>query len=342
MDKCNLCKKNEADKKGSHIVPHFLLKRIENIDGKTDRDYEIGYRIQSFKSEVHFGRSVQPERLEETFGEITDDDIDNNKHPLVVDYFLCSECEERLAQIESEYSRTIETIKDTEYESGISNAKSILFWASVFWRMSVHGQSGVKLTNEQNELLRVLLDSFLPGKKEELDEKIIGESALVKSISYKIIRCHNCSQEEAKWLLFHPEFYNALCLLIDEFVIVFSLNGQYDELNSTDCFGINDLILSSPENRIGGKEVIKPFDRSIFVELRKRIANKIAYDCFDGLDELLDNVYVAAGGKGNKMPAELKQEILKEVTSDKKKIGRKYTQAAIIESIHEVMKQYAP
>lgn len=36
MEKCNLCKENDADKKGSHIVPHFLLKRIENIEGKLD------------------------------------------------------------------------------------------------------------------------------------------------------------------------------------------------------------------------------------------------------------------------------------------------------------------
>lgn len=342
MDKCNLCKKNDADKKGSHIVPHFLLKRIENIDGKTDRDYEIGYKIQSLKSESHFGRSVQPERLEETFGEITDDDIDNNKHPLVVDYFLCSDCEERLAQIESKYSQTIETIKDTEYESGISNANSILFWASIFWRLSVHGQSGVKLTDEQNELLRVLLDSFLPGKKEELDEKLIGESDFAKELSYKIIRCHNCEQDEAKWLLFHPKFYNSLCLFIDEFVIVFSLNGQYDELKTIDCFGVNDLILSSPTNSIGGNEVIKPFDRSIFIEFSKRIVNKIKDVYLDGLYEFFDKVHVAAGGEGDKMPTELKQKILEEITSDEKKIGRKYTQEEIIMSTYEVMKKYAP
>jgi len=45
MDNCKLCKNKPADKKGSHIVPHFLLKRIENEEGKSERDYEIGFSI---------------------------------------------------------------------------------------------------------------------------------------------------------------------------------------------------------------------------------------------------------------------------------------------------------
>jgi hypothetical protein len=342
MDKCNLCKKNDADKKGSHMVPHFLLKRIENIEGKSDRDYEIGYKIERLKSASHFGRSVQPERLEKTFGEISDDDIENNKHPLVVDYFLCSVCEERFAQIESKYSQTIETIGKTEYESGITNSNGILFWSSVLWRMSVHGESGVKLPAEQNELLRVILDSFLPGKEEKLNEKLISESDLTKKLSYKIIRCNNCEQDEAKWLLFHPEFYNSLCLFIDEFVVVFSLNGQYDEFETKDCFGINDLILDAPTNSLGGNEVIKPFDRSIFIEFSKKIVNKIKDVYVGGLDEFFDKVHVAAGGTGDKMPAGLKQEIMLEITSDEKKIGRKYTQDEIVKSTYKVMKKYAP
>lgn len=107
MNKCNLCQNSDADKKGSHIVPHFLLKRIENIDNKTGRDYEIGYKIGSLTSKSHFGRAVQPEKLEETFGELSEKDIDENVHPLIVDHFLCSECEHRFSIMESIYAKTI-------------------------------------------------------------------------------------------------------------------------------------------------------------------------------------------------------------------------------------------
>jgi small subunit ribosomal protein S6 len=62
-NKCKRCHTNFADKKGSHLVPHFLLKRIENIEGKTQRDYEIGYVFEKFNVSSHFGRSVQDESI---------------------------------------------------------------------------------------------------------------------------------------------------------------------------------------------------------------------------------------------------------------------------------------
>jgi hypothetical protein len=342
MTKCNLCKINDADKKGSHIVPHFLLKRIENIDGKTDRDYEIGYKIGRLSSESHFGRSVQPEKLEEIFGEITDEDIDKNSHPLVVDHFLCSNCEDRLAQIESIYSQTIKTINNTTYESGINSSYGVLFWASVFWRMSVHGESGVKLTLEQNEMLRVILDSYLPLKNEKLEEEQMIQNDLVTKLSYKILRCYNCEQGKGKWLLFHPEFYNSLCLFIDEFIVILDLNGQYDEFNKIDCFGINNLILNAPINISSEKEIVESFDKSIYNDYSEKIIYKLRDVYVGGLNEFFDQVHIASGGKGDKMPEKLKYEIMAEITSDEKKIARKYTQEEIVKSTYKMMKKYAP
>ena len=82
MNTCKLCLTQEANKKGSHIVPHFLLKRVENIKGKSARDFELGFAIGEFDTESYFGRSVPPENLEEVFGEINDEEIQANKHPL--------------------------------------------------------------------------------------------------------------------------------------------------------------------------------------------------------------------------------------------------------------------
>jgi hypothetical protein len=340
MDKCNLCYKNNADKKGSHIVPHFLLKRIENIEGKTGRDYGIGYKIERLNAKSHFGRSIQPERLEETYGEITDDDIANNIHPLIVDNFLCSHCEERLAQIENKYSLTIESVEETVYESGINNLNGILFWASVFWRMSVYGESGVRLSAEQNESLRNILDSFLPKKNNKLNEEAFANSDLIKDVAYKIIRCHNSEKNDAKWLVFHPDFYNSFCLFIAEFVVVLSLNGEFEEFNTIDCFGINEIILKAPTNYSNGNEIIQPIDRSIYNRYGQKIVNKIKEVYVGGLFEFLDEIHIAAGGKGDKMPFDIKQEIMEEITSDEKKIGRKYTQKEIIMSAYIVMQKY--
>ncbi|MBN1414342.1 MAG: hypothetical protein JW973_04520 [Bacteroidales bacterium] len=342
MNKCRLCNTKDAEKKGSHIVPHFLLKRIENIEGKTGRDYELGFTIEKLNAKSHFGRSVQPEKLEETFGEISDKDIEKNEHPLIVDNFFCIDCENRLAVIESEYAKTTETKDTREYESGICSAIGILFWASVIWRMSINGKSGVKLTQEENEKLRQILDCFLPQKLEELDEKGINENGLVKPISYKLLRCCECHVDDAKWLFFHPDFFNPLCLLIDEYVLCFSFTDNFEDIDNKDCLGINELIEQAPINKVDASEKIKPFDNATYKLMTSNLLEIAKEDYMGGLDEFFDRAHVAAGGQENKMPPEIKAEIIAELTSNKKKMGRRYTQEDVNNSIMKIMKKHAP
>ncbi|MBR8536631.1 hypothetical protein KDU71_13735 [Carboxylicivirga sediminis] len=344
MVKCKLCNAKDADKKGSHIVPHFLLKRIENIEGKTGRDYELGFTIEKLNAKSYFGRSVQPEKLEETYGEITDADIAKNKHPLIVDNIFCSECESRLATIESKYAETTKTTNTKDYESGVSSIIGLLFWASVIWRMSINGKSGVKLTEEQNEKLRQTLDCFLPDKIEEIDKKGINENGLVKSLSYKILRSCDCKDDDAKWLFFHPEFNNPLCLLIDEYVVCFSFDDNFKDIDSKDCLGINEMIKQAPINKIGSdsNEIVKPFDNVTYKKMASSLLKIIQEVYLGGLDEFFDMVHVASGGKGKTMPSELKTEIMAELTSEEKKTGRKFTQEEIKKSTMKVMKRYAP
>ena len=180
MSTCRLCETREANKKGSHIVSHFLLKRIENVDGKPGRDYELGFAIGEFDTESYFGRAVSPEKLEETFGELTEDEIAGNKHPLIVDHYFCSVCEERLSKIEGEYSKMLVTFdKEKEYASGASSSIGLLFWMSVFWRMSIHQHSGTYLSDEENELMRSFLDRFLSIDISKIDQviKVAGREA---------------------------------------------------------------------------------------------------------------------------------------------------------------------
>ncbi len=54
MKECFICN-NEADKKGSHIVPHFLMKRIDNEEGSKERDKELGFEITETGSKSYFG-----------------------------------------------------------------------------------------------------------------------------------------------------------------------------------------------------------------------------------------------------------------------------------------------
>lgn len=340
MDKCKLCKVRKADKTGSHIIPHFLLKRVENIDGNNKRDHELGFTIGKLQISSHFGRSVSPEKLEEIYGEISETDIKNNKHPLIVDYYFCSECEDRLAQLESCYSAKIDILSDDDYESGISCKDGLLFWVSVFWRLSVHGESGVKLREDQDERLRLILDSLLPYKRVNEVIGIKDNYKLIENLSYKIIKFSNIDNDEAKWFIFHPDFFNSLCLFIAEFIVVLDLNAGFEEFNTIDCFGLNKLILDSPINAAEGIEVISMCDSSRYSNLNKSVLDKITEVYMTGLFEFLDKVHVIAGGMGGTMPLELKREILEGIVLSEKNIGRRLTQEEIKNSTYSIMRKY--
>ena len=59
MNNCLLCQQHEADKTGSHIIPSFLMKRI-NGEGK--RDNEIGFEIKNGIVETYFGRDIYEDK----------------------------------------------------------------------------------------------------------------------------------------------------------------------------------------------------------------------------------------------------------------------------------------
>lgn len=86
--KCLLCQCCDANKTGSHIVPSFLMKRI-NGDGK--RDHEVGFKIMNGIVESYFGRDV----YEDQRRAITDQEekIESRENHDVRDYIFCNDCE---------------------------------------------------------------------------------------------------------------------------------------------------------------------------------------------------------------------------------------------------------
>lgn len=339
---CRLCHNKEADKKGSHIVPHFLLKRIENIEGKTQRDYELGFRIDKMGMSPHFGRSVQSKKLEETFGEISEKDIENNTHPLVVDNYFCSDCEKRLSLIESEYSKTINKIDSKVYESGVSSILGLLFWGSVVWRMSNHGKSGVKLTVEREELLRNILDKYLSNNDiKELDSITLSNTEDLPKISYKLIRFNDCDKEDSKFLIVDPEYNNLFMLLIDEYILAFAVDNNYDDFENASKIGLEKLFSGKAKNEITGKEVITPLSKEVYIEIQKKLVDVMKDQYFASLNEYCDLVHKGLGGKGEAMPQEIKNEIIQELVLTEQKLGRKYTQEDLKKSTMKVMSKYA-
>jgi len=341
MTKCLLCNDKEADKKGSHIVPHFLLKRIENIEGKSGRDYELGFYIEEFDTQSYFGRSVQKQELDEIYGELSDEEIEKNKHPLIVDYFFCSDCEKKLSVIESEYAKTLNKVGESNYESGVSTEIGLLFWMSVIWRMSINKKSGVRLTKGENETLRRILNRSLKNSIDEIDIMQIQESKDLKKIAYKLIRCPKYSYEFPTTLFFHPEFRKPYSILIDEYILLFSFKNNFDNYKSKNFFGLKDEIKSAPTNSINTNETIKTIPKETLKTINDGVVDKMKTIRISNIDEYLSKVHVAMGGEGKYTPKEVRNEIMEELTSAEKTLGRKYNIKDLRDSTYKVIKKYA-
>lgn len=343
MKRCALCKFNPADKTGSHIVPHFLLKQIDNAEGETGRDKELGFVIEPFDTKSYIGRSTSPEKLEKTFGELSDEEIELKKErPLVVDHIFCSTCESRLAKIESLYAETLKKSDTKQYDSGIESEFGLLFWISVLWRMSINGKSGNRLRRSEEELIRKNLNRLLPESADSFELKKIQDAKELSVISYKLMRCPAYSEDSSTFLLFHPEFDTPYSLLIGEYILFISPQNNYDQYLTKDLFGLKNEVVKAHTNSIGGNENIIPITKDIMTSVISGVIDKIKEIRLDNLNEFFDTIHVAMGGEGKTMPIELKNEIMKEITSEEKKLGRKHTLEDIRDSTFEVLKKYGP
>ena len=169
--KCLLCKKNLADKKGSHMVPHMLITSTFSYDGSKGRDkvvVNVDNLSEGYK-EYYFGHEVYDDTINGLLGRsLSDEEIEkesNKKNALTHDYVFCKECENRFGVIESYYSQIRET-QSMDYPPAIP----YLFWLSVIWRMSV-GQMGCKLEPTHEEKLRKVLNQCLALKREDIITK---------------------------------------------------------------------------------------------------------------------------------------------------------------------------
>ncbi len=222
MNNCLLCQQHEADKTGSHIIPSFLMKRI-NGEGK--RDNEIGFEIKNGIVETYFGRDIYEDKRKA----ITDNEekLYSRENYDIKDHVFCKYCEKYFASLESKYAPSI-SLRFTE-QTNTKNTKvsphdALLFWCSVVWRASVTEHLGSRLKPELEERLRYALTS---------------QNTDNLNIKYALFRCIDYSKKTGHGTSVCMDIKdNNLLLIVDEFMLVMVFDMKEEE-HETELFNLN-------------------------------------------------------------------------------------------------------
>ena len=326
MEKCKLCLKNDADDTGSHVVPHFLLKRIFNVDGAKGRDLELSFKLTDFDVESHYGRSVQPEKLEEVFGELTDEErVEKAIADLVVNNEWCKTCEKKFADLESFYSKTLESSKDAPYYSTKDSLSATMFWLSIIWRCSVTGLTQLALTDKDQRKIRNLLNDYQQGTDNEA--LLTKHTDILKEISYKVYRSADyhkkCGPEKGSFF-FVNRVNQPYSMMVDEFVVMIYMKNIYKKMPQPTFLGFEKL--DSKINNFENGELVWPLKTEEFAVHIDKLVQFYKDLRIKSYESALDRLYRKIGHKGS-LPDHIKNEVLREVAKEEITIGRKYTRA---------------
>lgn len=340
MGKCQICKHNEADKKGSHIVPHFLIKRIDSESEKKERDKELGFIIDPNQTTSYFGRAVLPEKLEEIYGEVDDELIDENRVHGVVDYYFCTNCEKRLSVLEGIYSNTIkkDVEPNEEYFSTAESFVGFLFWVSIVWRLSIQDGSGFKLKPKVEKRLGRIISKYLKDKAGDIKPEENDED--LHDIGYKILRSPNYSEKNATLMHWQPSYERPYSIMIDEFIVFLYMKNSHLKGMTLDFYGSEKYKQKAPFNTPYDKEKVLPIGYADFQTIFTRVTDFAAFLKLKSLNFNLDALHRNLGGKGKYMEQKLKDEIKYKIAHSEEKLGIRHTIQEQAKIIFEVMSKY--
>lgn len=196
MPICLLCQQNEATKKNSHLMPHFLIKTAINKEGSKERDSELTFGLSARDFvDTYFGRSITVDTIKQYKGrELTEEEM-KDENPFSKDYIFCPICEANIGRLEEYYSENIyQKLKKRNYGTAQTDKKGniialypkakvevlLLFVYSIFFRCSIGRYHGFRLNKDLEEKLRVILLYYLTENIQDVIDKIDKDSSEFK------------------------------------------------------------------------------------------------------------------------------------------------------------------
>ncbi len=270
---CALCREKEALCKGSHLAPHLLIQSFLSYNGSTDRDTEVVNEttMAGLQKERKWGRAVPEEFIDDTFGEVSNEEKTTIKSSAVTrDYVFCKDCEKRFGYIETAYATSFR--KHTPCNNSLL---AYVFWLGVFWRLSV-GKMALQLNAKDEKFIGELLHRLMPHDAK--DVKNMEANGSMGRYGYCVYHCANTKGELSGVIGMHTD-QSPYWLLLGEYVVVlysnkdkalrdgfvndFKNGEQWQEISFIEYWKMKQRILdinAAYENRHMGEEREKIVD----------------------------------------------------------------------------------
>lgn len=354
MKKCALCLSRNADKKGSHYVPHFLISSVFSSNGSKERDKEISFRLGSKHVDMFVGRSVLPEEVEDVLGrELTDDELESNTHHHTRDFFICTPCENRFSVLESYYSiaEKKQVRKDDYAINPINGGISMLFWISVIWRWSVIGDGGYQMSVKDEKKLRHILNLCLGNNEEELLLNIEKYKHLMSDMQYLLLFNDGERPASESLVIAHPRHRLPYSFSINRYVVFFYIKKKHFLGVQQTFFGYEQEIDAKHLNGFNSEVeeiIVVPEERT-----EKYIKSAIGHKANDIIREqeiFVDRAINMLFSRHLKLPqphpqfkALIIQDFWREMGSDKflaSEDDLRYTEKRAIKILYDVLKKH--
>jgi hypothetical protein len=339
MPICALCNQNEADKTGSHLVPFFLMRTVDNVDNKKERGMELGFELGKGYVKSYFGESVLPERLEPVLGRIKDEDINASQSSMIVDHLLCTSCETRLGKLESFYAATMNTTSKALYKSSNDCFRALLFWISIFWRLSISENKNYHLIDSDELRLRTILDTGMNTTNHY--DYINNHGKDISGVGYRILRQIGYASENSGWFFINNDNNKPYCLMVGEFAVFLYMDNIDTNKISQPFLGLETESLKCKLSNCSDGEYILPINLEIFTEACRQAVDFWKDIFLQNIDEKCEKLHRHFIGSGSMNP-EIKNQIINEISAEGKLLGRQYSIEGIVDSISKTLIKFEP
>jgi hypothetical protein len=248
--RCKLCETNEANKKGSHIIPDFILRSMLVNDNTSKRsDKIVSYNIDVFGTDIFFGREINKENITKLLNrDLTDKEISLNINHYTVDNVFCTKCENRFSFIESLFnSEFYNLLKQTSCEDKILDLKDKgvstfkLFWLSVIWRCSIVSFQNFSIELRYSNKLKSLLNNCLGQTLNDTKKLIIENYSLINNEVLGVLFANKIDNYLDNLVFCNPFLKMPYTLVINDFYLFYYAKPTHLKSTNQTMYSLENL-----------------------------------------------------------------------------------------------------